>query len=239
MVALGAGCYGHWVPAMTIDRPMLSERQKEHLALISSRLHLGPHTPLYERGDAARWIFQVRHGVVRTCRPMRHDEPAVTGFLFEGDLFGLATNGVYANSAQTLTDVSLLRATYEDLKALLLREPELEYRVICKLTHFIRRSQRHLIAVGRRTPIERVAMLISLFEQEWPSARPRGDSVSMPVSQHDIAGFLMLSPSATRNAFDTLKRRGLIVGDGPKRIRILDRKAFNALLPDAAPGSRR
>jgi CRP-like cAMP-binding protein len=219
-----------------MDRAKLSERQKAHLALVSSQLRLRPRTSLYARGDAARWIFQVRRGIIRTTRPMRKDAPAVTGFMFQGDVFGLADNGVYVNDADTVTDVTLLRATYGDLKALLLRDPELEYRVICKLTHVIRGSQSHLIAVGRRKPIERVAMLINMFEE---AVSPSSGAISVPLTQPDMADFLRLSASATRNAFDTLKRRGVIAAAGPNRIRIVDRAAFNALLPPATPGSRR
>jgi CRP-like cAMP-binding protein len=92
-----------------------------------------------------------------------------------------------------------------------------------------------VIAVGRRPPVERVAMLISMLEH---SAAPRGhDTVGLALSQQDMADYLRLSVSTMRNAFATLKRRAIVIAEGARRIRIVDRRAFNALLPDAPPPS--
>jgi hypothetical protein len=52
-------------PERVPEHPRLSERQKSHLAMISSDLRLAAGTSIYERGDAARWVFQVRYGVVK------------------------------------------------------------------------------------------------------------------------------------------------------------------------------
>jgi CRP/FNR family transcriptional regulator, anaerobic regulatory protein len=219
-------------PERVPEHPQLSERQKSHLAMISSDLRLAAGTSIYERGDAARWVFQVRDGVVKAFRPMRQGRPHVLGFLFPDDLFGLSERDRYANAASAVSVVTLRRAPVDQLKALLLRDPELEFRFICKLTHSLRRAQRQAIAVGRRTAVERVAMFISLMEQSQAHLTRPEDTVELSMPGRDVADFLQLSTGATRNALRKLERDSIIECE-PTRIRICDRAALNRLLPDA------
>jgi CRP-like cAMP-binding protein len=211
----------------------LSVRQRAHLDLISSSQRLPAWTSIYDRGTPAAFVYQVREGVVSTFRTMRRGRPQVTGFLFENDLFGLAVNGVYASSARSVTQVTVRRAPLDQLKALLLREPELEYAFLCKLTAAVRRAQRHTIAVSRRSPVERVAMFMSMMEQSQAQLHDSAGVIDLPMSERDIADFLQLSPAATRRGFRELERESIIAPDIAHRIRIVDRAAFDKLLPDA------
>jgi CRP/FNR family transcriptional regulator len=217
----------------------LSTRQREHLDLISSSQRLPAWTPIYDRGAPAAFVFQVREGVVSTFREMRKGRPQVTGFLFENDLFGLGVNGLYASSARAVTRVTVRRAPLDQLKALLLREPELEYGFLCKLTAAVRRAQRHTIAVGRRSAVERVAMFLSMMEQAQAPLRESPDVIDLPMSGRDIADFLQLSPTATRRGFRELERESIISPDVDHRVRIIDRNAFTRRVPDlvSAPGA--
>ncbi len=214
------------------ELPRLSERQKSLLAMISSDLRLAAGTSIYERGDEARWVFQVRDGVVKTYRPMRQGRPHVLGFLFPDDLFGLSERNRYANGASAVSIVTLRRAPVDQLKALLLRDPELEFRFLCKLTHSLRRAQRQAIAVGRRTAVERVAMFISLMEQSQAHLTGPEDTVELSMTGRDMADFLQLSTGATRNALRRLERDSVIACE-ERRLRICDRDALNQLLPEA------
>jgi CRP-like cAMP-binding protein len=217
---------------MASSHLLLSERQKAHLDRISSYQRLPAWTHIYERGSPAEWVFQVREGLVSTFREMRKGRPHVTAFLFENDLFGLSLNGVYANSARALTRVVVRRAPYDQLKALLLRDPELEFRFLTKLTASIRHAQRHAIAVGRKSAVERVAMFLSMMEQAQAYLNQPDDVVALPMRLRDIADYLQLSPQATNAGFRDLERQSIIITAPPHRIRINDRDAFNRLLPD-------
>jgi CRP/FNR family transcriptional regulator len=214
----------------------LSPRQKEHLDLISSSQRLPAWTPIYDRGAPAVFVFQVREGVVSTFRDMRRGRPQVTGFLFENDLFGLAINGVYASSARAVTRVTVRRAPLDQLRALLLRDPELEYGFLCKLTAAVRRAQRHTIAVSRRSAVERVAMFLSMMEQGQAQLGVVPDVIDLPMSGRDIADFLQLTPTATRRGFRELERESIVAPATGHRLRIVDRAAFNRRLPDAVGG---
>ena len=187
---------------------------------------------IYERGDPAAWVYQVLEGVVSTFREMRTGRPHITGFLFERDLFGLALNGQYASSARAVTRVTIRRAPTDQLKALMQREPELEFGILCKLTAAIRHAQRHTIAVGRRSRVERVAMFLSMMEQSQTQVEKPENAIDLPMSASDIADYLRLTPEAMRRGFRELERQSIILPEPPHRIQILDRDGFNRLLPD-------
>jgi CRP/FNR family transcriptional regulator len=66
------------------------------------------HTFLNE-GDDATHFFNITSGSVKVYKLLPNGRRQITGFLFAGDLLGLAFNDTYSYSAETLTDVSLCR----------------------------------------------------------------------------------------------------------------------------------
>jgi CRP-like cAMP-binding protein len=65
----------------------------------------------------------------------------VLSFLFAGDMFGLAEQGRYLNSAQTITPAVMYRLPVDALTEVLQHDAKLEYKVLAKSrTSFSNRS---------------------------------------------------------------------------------------------------
>src|SRR5688572_349143 len=75
-------------------RPALTERQRQRLASVSTRLQIKPRTIIYRDGDAADSIFIISDGVVIAFKELPSGKRRVAGFRFSGDVFGLAERGV-------------------------------------------------------------------------------------------------------------------------------------------------
>ena len=107
-------------------------------------------------------------------------------------MFGLAENGRFVNTLQAVTRVMVYRIPVDALKDLLLRDPDLQLRFLCKVTHQLREAQRHTISVTRHTAAGKIALFLKMLERDahWrsePSA-PRSRMVTMTPS--DIAEYL-------------------------------------------------
>jgi CRP/FNR family transcriptional regulator len=76
-------------------------------------------------GDAAAHFFTIGAGAVKVYKLMPDGRRQVTGFLFAGDLLGLAVNDVYTYSAEALTDVTLCRFPRRQLGRLLDEFPKM------------------------------------------------------------------------------------------------------------------
>ena len=64
---------------------------------------------IYQEGTRADHVFNIISGVVKSYRSQPNRKEQVMGFLFPHDLFGLAEQGRYVNSASAVTQVMLSR----------------------------------------------------------------------------------------------------------------------------------
>ena len=89
--------------------PLLSERQRQGLIQIATRLRLPGKMIVYEEDSPAKYLFIVAEGAVKTFRDLPSGRRRIANFLFRGDIFGLAEKGKYVNTAQALTRALLYR----------------------------------------------------------------------------------------------------------------------------------
>jgi CRP/FNR family transcriptional regulator len=214
-----------------LGRKRLTLRDRNHLATIATRLRVRAGTLIYSRGDPATAVYNIVEGAVTSFRPVDAEERRVMAFLFAEDVFGLARGGIYVNSAQALTPVTVFRIPIDALKTMLLRNAQLQLHFLCKVTHALRESQRHAVLLGCRDPVIRLGRFLSMLEQAQ-SEQQQG-IISMPMTRRDIADYLNLTPAVLGHAFDHLEVQRVAVRTDPHHLRIADRRAFQALIGEA------
>jgi CRP/FNR family transcriptional regulator, anaerobic regulatory protein len=220
------------VPFLAEASPRLKAREREQLRTIASELRVPRNTLLFERGDFADAIFSIIEGVARSSRPMpdgSRQSRHVVAFLLPHDLFGLARLGRYVNTVEAVTPLKLYRFPVEPLTAMLRGNPELQFRVLCRVTQALRESQRRGAIAARRDLGGRVAMLLRMMEESQSAApRPRS-TISLPLSAVDIAEFVSATASDVTRALRQLEHQGILKREGHKRIRVVDRGRFESL----------
>jgi CRP-like cAMP-binding protein len=80
--------------------PVLTERQRQQLLEIATRVRVPARSVVYREQTAATWIFINTEGVLKTFKDLRSGRRWVTAFLFPKDVFGLAKNGLYVRTAR-------------------------------------------------------------------------------------------------------------------------------------------
>jgi CRP/FNR family transcriptional regulator, anaerobic regulatory protein len=208
--------------------PVLTERQRQQLLEIATRVRVPARSVVYREQTAATWIFIVTEGVLKTFKDLRSGRRWVTAFLFPKDVFGLAKNGLYVRTAQAITAATLYRLESQVLIALLRRDPELQFQFLSKVTHELREAQRQTIVVGRRDAVGRLAMFIQQLECTCCN-RHNARDIELPMSRSDIASYLGLSLESVSRATAKLQRRGIVSFPNRHLARILDRAQFDRL----------
>ena len=94
---------------------LLTERQRDALVRIGTRLRLPPRMVIYRENVPADWVFAVVDGAVKSYRDLPSGRRTIAAFLFARDLFGLAENGKYVATAQAITRVTLYRLPIDAL----------------------------------------------------------------------------------------------------------------------------
>jgi CRP-like cAMP-binding protein len=204
------------------DPPLLSDRQREELARIGTRLRLPARTVIYREGAPADAVFAIAEGAVKTYRDMSSGKRMITSFLFERDLFGLAQKGRYVNGAQAITRVTLYRLPVKELTVLLKHDSDMQFQFLVKVTHALRESQRRGVLVSRRDAAGRLAMFIAMMAEQGGPDVAASHVVALPMTRSDIAAFLNLSLESVSRATAELKRKGMIAFEGRHTARILD-----------------
>ena len=214
-------------PGMVDVVPLLAPRQRTQLATMACRLHLPARMVLYREASAAQWVFIVASGVLKAFQDLPSGKRHITAFLFAEDLFGLSEGHRYVNTLQTVTPVNLFKIPRAALHDALRRDPELEFHFLCKLTHELRKSQRHTVLVSRRDATGRVAMFLRMLEQHGPQ---RSDAtIGFPMSRSDAANYLALSLETVSRACRTLERNEIVAFTDRYNVRVLDRQRFEKL----------
>jgi CRP/FNR family transcriptional regulator, anaerobic regulatory protein len=208
--------------AAETETRLLSERQREQLTHIGIRLRLPARMVVYREGSPAESVFAVVNGVVKSYRDLPSGKRSVGAFLFARDLFGLAENGRYLNSTQTVTGVTLYRLPLEELTTLLKHDPDMQFQFLVKVTHELRESQRRAILINRRDAAGRLAMFVALMGKRMDEAGKGTRIVPLPMTRSDIAGFLGLSLESVIRAAADLEHRGLMAFEGRHFARITD-----------------
>ncbi len=208
--------------------PILTERQRQQLLEIATRVRVPARSVVYREQTAATWIFIATEGVLKTFKDLRSGRRWVTAFLFPKDVFGLAKNGLYVRTAQAITAATLYRIESQVLIALLRRDAELQFQFLSKVTHELREAQRQTIVVGRRDAVGRLAMFIRQLECTCCD-RHNARDVELPMSRSDIASYLGLSLESVSRATAKLQRRGIVAFPNRHLARILDRAQFDRL----------
>jgi CRP-like cAMP-binding protein len=208
---------------------LLTDRQRHHLALIATRLRLATPTTVYSQGADATWVYFISEGVIKTFRDLPSGKRQVIVFLFPGDIFGMAQNGQYVNSARSVTPASLFRMRVDGLKELLRRDPEMNLKFLSKLTIELRKAQRQCVVLGRRDAAGRVAMFLNLLQTQTHGSSPQ-DTIQVPMSRSDIADYLSLTPEAVSRATAELAELGIARFDDRHTARILNRSRFKRLV---------
>jgi CRP-like cAMP-binding protein len=218
----------HLAGDTTTPSELLTARQRRQLAAIASVVRLPARAMLFRESAPATAIFVCTEGVLKAFRELPSGKRRVAAFLFPGDLSGLAENGRYLNTTRTVTASVFHRIRIEDLTSVLKGDAELQFHVLCKVTHELRKAQRHAILLGRREASGRLAMFLLMIEERTQRGA-RTPFISLPMSRTDIADYLALSLEAVSRATADLARRGIVAFPDRHTAHVLDRDRLTRL----------
>jgi CRP-like cAMP-binding protein len=198
---------------------LLSPAQREQLAQIGVRIRLPARMVILREDSPAEWVFAISEGCVKCYRDLPSGRRALTAFLFNHDIFGLAENGRYVNTVQAISNVTLFRVPTLDLANLLKQDGNLQFQFLSKVTHELRSSQRRATMINRRDAVGRFAMFIAMMAH---GALTDGQAVALPMARSDIADYLGLSLESVSRAAAELERSGLVNFENRHLARIAD-----------------
>ena len=166
------------------------------------------------QGQRSAHVFTVLEGVLIRYKLLEDGRRQIVNFMFPGDLIGLqaAMGEPLAHGVEALTRARLCVFARERFTELIHDHPELGYDVIWLAAKEEAALEEHLVALGQRTARERIAYLaVFLVQRAMETGLAQGSSVSLTVTQTQIADMLGLSLVHTNRTMQTLRQSNLIV----------------------------
>ena len=208
--------------------PLLSKDDAAALAAISTIERWPKGAVGYRARSAAHSVYDLVQGVVKTYDTRPDKSVSISGFHFAGDVFGLAQQGQYLESAEAVIPAVVFRIPLDRLEALLTRDPTFGVRVVCKLTDDLRKKHRHAMILSRNDALGKFAMFLSMLEDL--SQRGSERDIYFPMMRSDAAQFIGLTLEAMSRASNALERAHVLEFIDRHHFRILDRDRFDELL---------
>lgn len=208
--------------------------------VVRARLPLNGGEGLFRAGDPFESIFVVRGGCLRTTHATGDGGEQVIGFHLPGEIVGLEaiSEGRHHCDAIALERTSVCAVPFGELERVAAEVPGLQHQILRIVSREMGQDQQHLVALGRRTARERLAMFLLSLSRRLDSAGYRGDAFRLSMSREDIASYLGLALETVSRLFGRMAEEGVIEVDR-RNVRILDSHELEAITGDTAVPSGR
>ncbi len=160
-------------------------------------------------GDRRTHLYRVEDGLVCLYKVARNGQRQIIRFCFRGDLFGLGAEGEHTLGAQTLQPSRLRCTPLAELSHKAGTCPRLAGELYAALSDELARLQEHLLIVGQRSALERVAsFLVGLSRR---NARNGADPavLTLSMTREDIGDFLGLTLETVSRTLTKLRVAGV------------------------------
>jgi len=208
----------------------LTEEDRSMLALIATIVRFKKGETIYLEMADATGVFSIIAGTVRSYRDLPDGHRHIVGFLFPNDVFGLAENGQYVNSAEAVTAVTAYKIPAAALQARLRRNPNLDFQVICRLCHDLREAQHHAYLLSRHRAVAKLGLFIQMLETHQAAEGGVTGIVHLPMTRTDIGAYINISPETVSRSFRELVSRGAVSVRDRRHVQIIDHAKLEAAI---------
>ncbi|GJD76365.1 helix-turn-helix domain-containing protein [Methylobacterium goesingense] len=182
--------------------------------LLGTPFSYGREEEIYGEGEDADVVYRVVDGAVRTHKVLGDGRRQITGFHLPGDLFGFEQGEAHRHSAEALSDTKVLIFRRSAIQRAAARNADVACHLWNMATRGLRHAQDHMLLLGRRSAVERVAtFLIDVDERLGGTG-----TFALPMTRRDIADYLGLTIETVSRTLSQLEEAGTLLRTGGRQV---------------------
>lgn len=182
--------------------------------LLGTPFSYGREEEIYGEGEDADVVYRVVEGAVRTHKVLGDGRRQITGFHLPGDLFGFEQGEAHRHSAEALSDTKVLIFRRSAIQRAAARNADVACHLWNMATRGLRHAQDHMLLLGRRSAVERVAtFLIDVDERLGGTG-----TFALPMTRRDIADYLGLTIETVSRTLSQLEEAGALLRTGGRQV---------------------
>jgi CRP/FNR family transcriptional regulator, nitrogen fixation regulation protein len=198
----------------------------------SSRINLNEFS--YKKGseifgekEPADYVYQIVTGAVRSYKLLSDGRRQIAAFHLGGDIFGLEIGADHRFTAEAIVDTTVRLLKRRSLEVAAESDVAVTRNLLRMTTRSLRHAEDHMLLLGRKTSLERVAAFLIEMDRRSTAA----GILALPMCRRDIADYLGLTLETVSRALSRLHDLGVLVfcGNNQRQIVLRDRAKLASL----------
>ncbi len=125
---------------------------------------------IYGEAEPADYIYQVIEGAVRSHKLLSDGRRQIGAFHLVGDIFGLENGNFHRFTAEAIVDTTVCLMKRGSLEHVAKTDPAIVRNMLNMTTENLQHAENHLLLLGRKTSLERVAAFLLEMGRRLPAA---------------------------------------------------------------------
>jgi CRP/FNR family transcriptional regulator, nitrogen fixation regulation protein len=166
-------------------------------------------------------------GAVRSYKLLSDGRRQIGAFHLPGDVFGLESGAAHRLAAEAIIDTTVRLVKRRSLEQAASSDVNVARRLWAITAGELRHAEDHMLLLGRKTSLERVAAFLLEMDKRLTAA----GVMALPMSRRDIADYLGLTLETVSRALSRLHELGILgfIGNTQRQIVLLDRHQLASL----------
>jgi CRP/FNR family transcriptional regulator, nitrogen fixation regulation protein len=182
---------------------------------------------IFGEKEPADYVYQVMSGAVRSYKLLSDGRRQIGAFHLAGDIFGLEIGTDHRFTAEAIVDTTVRLMKRRSLELVAESDVMVARNLLSMTTNSLRHAEDHMLLLGRKTSLERVAA----FLIEMDTRSTAAGILALPMCRRDIADYLGLTLETVSRALSRLHALGILgfIGNNQRQIVLLDRDQLASL----------
>ena len=206
----------------------LEPRETHDLADVIGRLgapsKFGRDEEIHAQEEPVTRLFKVVSGVVRTSRFTVEGRRQIGEFYYAGDVFGLEPGPLHRFAAEALADCEIVVVKRSQVRQAV-GDAIFNAAVLEATRRELDRAQEHLLVLGRKSAVQRVASFLMGMAGRRPAAEP----VDLPMGRQDMADYLGLTIETVSRTLTQLQGERVVEFPSLRRFQVRQWPQLEAL----------
>jgi CRP/FNR family nitrogen fixation transcriptional regulator len=177
---------------------------------------------IFGEKEPADYVYQVVSGAVRSYKLLSDGRRQIGAFHLTGDIFGLEIGTDHRFTAEAIVNTTVRLMKRTSLERVAESDAMVARNLLSMTTTNLRHAEDHMLLLGRKTSLERVAAFLMEMDKRSTAA----GILALPMCRRDIADYLGLTLETVSRALSRLHGFGILgfIGNNQRQIVLLDRK---------------
>jgi CRP/FNR family transcriptional regulator len=177
-------------------------------------------------GDKMDFVGSVVSGIATLTQTLEDGRTQMVGLLLPSDFVGRPGRDKAAYNVTATTDLVMCCFRRKPFEDMLLVTPHVAHRLLEMTLDELDAAREWMLLLGRKTAREKIASLLAIIARRDGSIKQNGMSgevrFDLPLTREAMADYLGLTLETVSRQMSALKRDGVIILDGKRRITVPD-----------------